>query len=394
MRQRIGMAKPYALKPVLDHKRQKWRLDLPPQVSPSGRRERHLFKSHHEALAEANRIKGIFRDFGRSVRMLPAGRLIESIEAWQKLDEVLGGEAVPGSLRQIVLRECKAIQEREKSVTLAQLLEDYTQKLQRSQRSASYLKQFGNLKRHMDFWLDTKVSAITSGNIKFSLGKFPSGQFNADVRLLRATFAHGIKNSWLKGNPAKQLDFIHRAKVEVKSLDHLTVERMFRHAQAHNPELVPVYAIAFFCGLRESELWKLKYSAIRIAEKDVVVPAEITKTRRKRIIPLSENAIEWLQWYFERRAGVGEPEARLMHAFGPYKLRRIQLANFKAAAGECSQWQQNCKRRAFASHFVAAYQSLDRLVLAMGHSNSEMSFEHYVGAVSQAAGLAYFEIRP
>jgi integrase len=390
------MSKPYALKPVLDKKRNKWRLDLPPQVSHSGKRERHLYERHSQALAEANRIKETFRDFGRSVRMLPANRLIEAIEAWQKLDEVFGGDAASGSLRKIVLREVKAIQECEKSVTLAALLDDYIQKLRRSHRSENYLKQFGNLKRHMDFWLETKVSEITPGNIKFSLGKFPSGQFNSDLRLLKAVFSHGLKSSWLKPpNPASQVELVHRPKVEVKSLDHLTVERMFRHAQEHDLELVPVYTIAFFAGLRESELWKLHYSDIRVSEteKFVIVPAAISKVKRKRIIPLSENAVAWMQRYF-RRAGYPAPEARLLHSFGHHKFRMHQLANFKAAAGQGAPWQQNLKRRAFASHFVAAYQSLDRLVLAMGHSSSEMSFEHYVGAVSHEAGLAFFQIRP
>jgi hypothetical protein len=46
----MAMSKPYRLQPVLDKKRQKWRLDLPPQVSPSGKRERHLFTRHSEAL--------------------------------------------------------------------------------------------------------------------------------------------------------------------------------------------------------------------------------------------------------------------------------------------------------------------------------------------------------
>ena len=276
-----AMSKPYRLQPVLDKKRRKWRLDLPPQVSPSGKRERHLFTRHSEALAEANRIREIVLDYGRSARALPRDRRIEAIQCWEKLDEVFPPKASAGSLREIVWREAKAIQEREKSITLSALLKDYREKLRRSDRSESYLKQFGNLERHMDFWLETKVSEITPGNIKFSLGKFPSGQFNADLRLLRAVFSHGLKNSWLKPpNPASQVEFVHRPKVEVKTLDHLTVERMFRHAQEHDLELIPPYTIGFFCGLREAELWKLRYSEIRIDEKYVLVPAEFSKTKR------------------------------------------------------------------------------------------------------------------
>jgi hypothetical protein len=39
-------------------------------------------------------------------------------------------------LQRVVLREAKAIQEREKSVTLAALIDDYIQKLHRSHRLA------------------------------------------------------------------------------------------------------------------------------------------------------------------------------------------------------------------------------------------------------------------
>ena len=53
----LAMSKPYLLKPTFDRKRNKWRLNLPAQISPSGKRERHLFKGYTEALAEANKIR-------------------------------------------------------------------------------------------------------------------------------------------------------------------------------------------------------------------------------------------------------------------------------------------------------------------------------------------------
>ncbi|MGB8463364.1 MAG: hypothetical protein WCE49_00320 [Terrimicrobiaceae bacterium] len=78
------MAKPYLLKPTFDRKHNKWRLNLPAVISPSGKRERHLFEKHHEALAEADRLRKTFHDFGKSMKMLPASRLIESISLLSK----------------------------------------------------------------------------------------------------------------------------------------------------------------------------------------------------------------------------------------------------------------------------------------------------------------------
>ena len=118
------MSKPYLLKPTFDHKHNKWRLNLPAQISPSGKRERHLFEKHHEALAEANKIRTTFHDNGRSIKMLPANRLVEAIECWEKLDEVSGREAPSGLLRNIVLREFKARKERAKSISLNGLFDD------------------------------------------------------------------------------------------------------------------------------------------------------------------------------------------------------------------------------------------------------------------------------
>ena len=69
-------------------------LELPAQISPSGKRERHLFEEHSEALTEANKVRQTFPDFGRIIKMLSANRLVEAIECWDPLDE--SGAGVSG----------------------------------------------------------------------------------------------------------------------------------------------------------------------------------------------------------------------------------------------------------------------------------------------------------
>ena len=171
---------------------------------------------------------------------------------------------------------------------------------------------------------------------------------------------------------------------------------MFRHAQEKDIELIPPWTIGFFCGLREAELWKLTYSNISITEteKYVIVPAAISKVKEKRIVPLSANAIAWLQWYFQATKRQPKGEERLMSKWYPNKLRASRQANYEAAAGDGAKWQHNCKRRAFASHHAAAYQNFNILARAMGHKTTELTFQRYAVAVTHEEGLAYFEIRP
>ena len=173
-------------------------LNLPPKISPSGKRERRFFIHHHEALAEANRIRDVFRDYGRSIRMLPANRLVESIECWDLLDAAARVSVSAGTLRRIVIAELNKRKARDKSITFAALFDDYVAKLKKTGRSDGYLKQYRWCKSYLEFWHDTKVSDITPGNIKFSFSRLPSGNFNSNLRLLRAVLNFGLKQGFPK----------------------------------------------------------------------------------------------------------------------------------------------------------------------------------------------------
>ena len=127
-------------KPTFDRKLGKWRLNVPGTISASGRRERSYFEHHHEALAEANKIRKVRRDYGSSFNMLPANRHNEAVECWKLLDKLYGREAPWGSLRRIVIAEVNKRKAREKSITFAALLDSYVEKLKRTGRSENYLK--------------------------------------------------------------------------------------------------------------------------------------------------------------------------------------------------------------------------------------------------------------
>ena len=176
---------------------------------------------------------------------------------------------------------------------------------------------------------------MTLGNIKFSLQKLLSGNFNSTLRSLRAALNHGVKNSWLKSNPALSIDFAHRVKVEVKCLSHHVVEKMFRHAQENN-RIDSALDDRLFLRPTRIRTGKLTYSNIRISdtEKYVIVPAEISKVKRKRIIPLSDNAIAWMQWYSKATNRQPQGGERMMSKWRLNKLRASRQANYEAAAGE------------------------------------------------------------
>ena len=84
----------------------------------------------------------------------------------------------------------------------------------------------------------------------------------------------------------------------------------------------------------------------------------------------------------------------LLHAFSPHSFERSQLRQLQkqppAKASPATELQTEGLRQSL--HRRA---SIARMPwCGHGHSSTEMSFEHYIGAVSHQAGLAYFQIRP
>lgn len=395
MLQSGAMSKPYLLKPTFDAKHNKWRLNLPAAISPSGKRERHLFEKHSEALAEANRLRQTFHDFGRSMKMLPASRLIEAIECWELLDKSAGGRSVsPGSLRNIVLREIKTQKERAKSCSLNSLFDQYLAKLQRDGRTEHYRKAFKWCRGYFREVLEEPVSDLKSKDIANAFEDLSSGERNANLRLVRAVINYGVKQGFLKFNPATQVEFVRREKIEVKPLANELVRGMLQDAATSDSrlELLPYLATGFFCGCREAELFKICWSDLFLPEKRLLIRASVSKTRNKRYIEILGHGVDWLQLYLSKLEKPPQPEERLMRAYTPSKLRDARLANWQAAGGTGTE-PINSKRRTCASCHLALHEDYDRLSRQLGHTSSQMSLQ-YAGGVTREQAVDFFSIRP
>jgi integrase len=100
-----------------------WRLSIPATVSITGKQAKRWFDSRKQALAEVDRLRKHQQQVGSSAKLLDAGRIIEAADAWNLLDKAFQSQsqpAPPGTLRRIVQEEIKVMQQRAKSITLAE----------------------------------------------------------------------------------------------------------------------------------------------------------------------------------------------------------------------------------------------------------------------------------
>ena len=130
-------------------------------------------------------------------------------------------------------------------------------------------------------------------------------------------FNYGVKIGYLKSNPALNLEFVYRPKVEVKPLPNEIVRGMLNDA-ATSPErleMLPYLALGFGTGCREAELSKILWSDVFMAESRLLIRASVSKTKRKRYIEIPANCLEWLRLYLSQTSV--QPEERIMRSFTP-----------------------------------------------------------------------------
>ncbi|MBV8415659.1 MAG: tyrosine-type recombinase/integrase [Verrucomicrobia bacterium] len=127
--------------------------------------------------------------------------------------------------------------------------------------------------------------------------------------------------------------------------------------------------LGLFCGVRPAgELEKLTWTSVHLTGKpEVEIPANVSKTKRRRFVDLSVNALAWLEAY-RLRGGVMESRVTL--------YRTQNLRNHRRAAQEAAgieRWIQQGMRHTFCSAWLAKHHDINRLILMAGHSDAPSS---------------------
>lgn len=144
------------------------------------------------------------------------------------------------------------------------------------------------------------------------------------------------------------------------------------------PEEKQAVALLLYSGIRpdaeSGEIARLDWANVGKAE--IYVPADVSKTRTDRIIPIRPVL---------RRALKGHPKTGTVI---PANWKRT-WARIRKDAGIAHM--QDVLRHTFASHYLAAFGE-DATKAAMGHAaNSSTLFRHYRRAVTEKDGKAFFK---
>jgi integrase/recombinase XerD len=212
---------------------------------------------------------------------------------------------------------------------------------------------------------------------------------------LSSLFGWAVKHKHALINPCLHVE---RAKLPDVEIEVLTVDecgtllKRCVQEKKHRP-LLAFVALGMFCGIRPEELRRLKWDAIDLEGGTVIVAGEKAKSRRRRVVDISPNALEWLRLVpAETRAPGASIVPRSVRDRWWWLRKACGWARSRSKVGR--PWPQNGLRHTFASMHYAMHQNEALLQVLMGHDSKEQLHRHYRALVTKAEAAKFWSLRP
>lgn len=138
--------------------------------------------------------------------------------------------------------------------------------------------------------------------------------YNKHLNHIRAVMSELIQWDIIEHNPAHNIKNLPveetRANIPATAEQHKTIKE---HLEVNHPHFYIFIAAIFHTGIRPKELLDIKLNMINFKEQQIILPPEITKTNKERIVPLNKHFISTL---FQLETGIYPSD---FYLFGSYR---------------------------------------------------------------------------
>jgi integrase len=360
----------------------KWRVNVPPHLSETGKRQQLFFETRDKALDQTIAIWNRRQTFGATLDQLGPAQASEALAAYRLLD----GTGV--SLLDAVNGFLALHRERSASTPFGKLFDAYLAKI--ANRSDKHKDAMRQTKDRFPALHEKLACDIHPRDLDELLTPLPPASRDLTLRHWRSVFRYGIKRGYLTASPIDRLDFAGTEAKEVEIYAVAEVEALLKDALENDLQLLPLYLLGCFCGIRpEGELESLewRYVHIKTRKPHVSIPATVSKVRKFREVDLPPNAVVWLKEYQQRG---GSMEGKIV-SWEHEKLRNHRRASAERAG---VKWIQDGLRHSFASYWLPIHHDLDRLLHMMGHADKATFSKHYHSGIPRSEAAKFWRIRP
>jgi len=288
----------------------------------------------------------------------------------------------------------------QKSATVAEVVEQTINDARSSDSSDQHISDLNTkLGKFSKKFGKRSVATISPDEIRDWLDrlKLKPNSINSYRNKLVTAFTHAVERGYLTENTASK---VKPKKVKEAKYSAISPEEASDLIEQTDERTLPVIAIGLFTGARTSEIKQLDWSAVDFTGDDeskygyLRIDAEIAKSSRNRLIPISKNLAHLLT-----------PLAKESGKIWPVNGRKLLLAVWRAARFgepgsetedekkegiELKPWPRNAMRHSYASYHLAHHKNADALALNMGHTNTSIIFKHYRKMVKPDAASKYW----
>ena len=367
----------YKLTPIFDEDRQRYKVEIPASIAPAGRRTRLFFPHHWQALKCCQSVRQQLVNFGLSLKLLNPHDTTDAMAALKLLGDHHAKTGERQSLQALAEEHVRRWHRLHESVSLGTLFDQYLQ-TNGTRISAKHQQNLRHTRARFAPLLETQVCEIAAANLERTIADRPDFAFNSHIRNLSSVLGYGVRKRYLAENVAAQVDFRHVPRKEISLLTNETIVEMFDHAMEKQPKLIAYLALSIFCGVRTMrELPLLEWRDIDLGERRIVcIRPQISKSRARRFIALSDNAYQFLRYYRAKAlCARPAPEERVLAVFAPEGLRKARRRMWQHIGME--QPTGSIFRHVFASNHLAHYNDINRLCVEMGHTSPKITFDRY-----------------
>src|SRR5215471_1455452 len=352
-------------------------------------RGRKFFKRRAEADAECLRQKTLLERHSREAIGLSQREMSDFITAKTKLAKY--GKAINDAVTLIVDHEERI---RRCNVTISQLVDELIEAKRRDGKAPRYLESLrGYLGRFCQEFGDRLIATVTPEELDTYLRDLPySPKSRLNYRQhIGVLFSYAKRRRMIDINP---IEFTARPKLIDKAPEIFTVDELRALLDAAlrvEPHVVPMLAIGAFAGLRDSEIQQLEWNEVNHARGFIEVKAAKAKSARRRLVPIAPNLSAWLRPYSGLTGSVvPRADAR---AASRRDAARSKLLRVRKDAG-ITKWPKNGLRHSYCSYRLAATNNAHLIASELGHTTSQLVYQHYREVVTPEEATRYWKIAP
>jgi len=369
----------------------------------AGKRIRKFFVSQQKALEFIAAEKEKCRNLGERAKNIPGHLHEDALRAY----DILQGYGVT---IEDAAKFYKAHADRQKrSKPVSDVIQEYIENKRRNLRSARHLDDLkSRLGRFEKSFGSTLTSDVQTRDIDAWLAKIKppqktNGRYSALSiinfhRVIRALFSFAVSMDYAAANPAKGVSI---PKIKESSPAIYTPEKLEKVLESCDARILPFFAIGAFAGLRSSEIQRLDWSEIDFNRRLILPSANITKSAKRRIVPLLPNLYEFLKPYMESKGKVLPFSRRTTYELKEPPLRAAgfgtpgtETMEEKNAGISLIPAPNNALRHSFASYRFAATCDGPKTAMELGHPDTKLLFSVYRELVTPDEAEKYWNIFP